>query len=131
MDRRIINPWKWQDQYGFVQGNEVVGAQKTIYCAGQVSVDKEGDMLHAGDMAGQIRQCFRNLETVLAEAGAQLSHVVRLSYHITDMAAFREAGPALKEILATHNCRPASTLLGVTFLFHPDAMIEIEATAVV
>ena len=130
MDRRTINPWTWQDRYGYVQANEVTGARKTIHCAGQVSVDEDGTMLHAGNMAGQIRLCFKNLETVLAESGADLSHVVRLSYYITDMAAFREAGSTLKGILAASNCRPASTLLGVAFLFHPDAMIEIEATAV-
>lgn len=39
MERGIINPWKWQDEYGFVQANEVSGGQRVLYCAGQVSVD--------------------------------------------------------------------------------------------
>jgi 2-iminobutanoate/2-iminopropanoate deaminase len=39
MERGIINPWKWQDEYGFVQANEVSGARRVLYCAVQVSVD--------------------------------------------------------------------------------------------
>ncbi len=132
MDRHIINPWSWQDQYGFVQANKVSGERTSIYCAGQVSVDEEGNIIHARDIVGQVRQCFNNLSTVLAEAGADLSHVVRLRYYITDMNAFRDAWPMLlEEILPTYNCRPASTLLGVAFLYHPDVMIEIEAMAVI
>ena len=41
MERQIINPWRWQDAYGFVQANEVSDAQRVLYCAGQVSVDAE------------------------------------------------------------------------------------------
>ena len=38
MERRVINPWTWQDQFGFVQANEVTGAQKILVCSGQTSV---------------------------------------------------------------------------------------------
>ena len=50
-DRRIINPWGWQDAYGFVQANEVSDTQRVLYCAGQVSVDAEGNPLHPGTWA--------------------------------------------------------------------------------
>jgi hypothetical protein len=46
MERKIINPSKWQDALGFVQGHEVIAAQRVLYCAGQVSVDAEGKTLH-------------------------------------------------------------------------------------
>ena len=42
MERRILNPWTWQDTYGFVQANEVTGGQRVVYCAGQTSVDADG-----------------------------------------------------------------------------------------
>ncbi len=132
MDRRVINPWTWQDQFGFVQANEISGAQRTLMCAGQTSVDEDGNPINAGDMKGQLSQCLVNLETVLKEAGFGLGDVVRLNYYTTDVSAFIEsAEEALGSRMAAVGCRPASTLLGVASLFHPDIIIEIEATAVV
>lgn len=37
MKRKIINPWLWQDQLGFVQANEFSGFQRVVFCAGQTS----------------------------------------------------------------------------------------------
>jgi enamine deaminase RidA (YjgF/YER057c/UK114 family) len=59
-----------------------------------------------------------------------LANVVRLNYYTTDIAAFLGAGPALGARLGAVSCKPSSTLLAVAGLFHPDIMIEIEATAV-
>jgi hypothetical protein len=42
MERRVINPWTWQDAFGFVQANEVSGAKRTVICSGQTSVDASG-----------------------------------------------------------------------------------------
>lgn len=131
MDTKIVNPWQWQDQFGFVQANDVSGAQRLIFCAGQVAVDGNGNPLHTGDMAAQINQAFDNLETILEQAGARLADVVRLNYYTTDINAFAGAGHVLGARLTKGNCRPASTLLGVAALFHPDIIVEIEATAVV
>ena len=84
MERRIINPWTWQDQMGYVQANEVSETQRTLFCAGQTSVDKEGRPVHAGDMGAQLAQALDNLETVLGAAGAALSDVMRLNIYPTD-----------------------------------------------
>jgi 2-iminobutanoate/2-iminopropanoate deaminase len=51
MERRINNPWTWQDQMGYVQANEVSGAQRTLFLAGQGSVDEEGRPVHPDDWA--------------------------------------------------------------------------------
>jgi enamine deaminase RidA (YjgF/YER057c/UK114 family) len=132
VERRVINPWAWQDQWGFVQANEVSGSERTIFLAGQVSVDAEGSPLHAGDMRAQIEQAMDNIQTVLREAGAELSDVVRLNYYTTDVDGCLEAwDDAISARLSEAGCRPASTLLGVARLYHPDILIEIEATAVV
>jgi enamine deaminase RidA (YjgF/YER057c/UK114 family) len=131
MERRIVNPWTWQDQYGFVHANEVTGAQRVLYCAGQVSSDANGATLHAGDMRGQTAQALDNLSTVLEQAGFALSDVVRLNYYTTDFDRFlAEAGEVLGTRFAEAGCRPASTLLGVARLAYPDLLVEIEATAV-
>lgn len=130
MERRSVNPWTWQDQFGYVQANEVSGSQRTLYCAGQTSVDDEGSPLHAGDMRAQITQAMDNLEVVLREAGFELSDVVRLNYYTTDVDGFFEAYDALVSRLAEAGSRPAGTLLGVTRLAFPELLVEFEATAV-
>ncbi len=130
MERRSINPWTWQDALGFVQANEVSGEKRTLMCSGQTSVDANGAPLHAGDMAAQMDQALANLQTVLKQAGFSLSDVVRLNYFTTDLDGFMAAAPSGLRRLAEAKCRPASTLLGVSRLFHPTILVEIEATAV-
>lgn len=124
-----VNPWTWQDAYGFSQALDVSDAQRLILCSGQTSVGPDGHPLHAGDMAAQVAQAFDNLEAVLARAGLTLKDVVRLNYYTTNVPAFMEAMGAVGERLARAQCLPASTLLGVAALFHPDILVEIEATA--
>jgi enamine deaminase RidA (YjgF/YER057c/UK114 family) len=128
METRAVNPWKWQDQFAFAQGQEVTGGNRVLFCAGQTSVDPRGNPLHEGDMRGQIGQAFDNLETVLGEAGMDLSNVVRLNYYVTDLDAYFEAHEAVATRLG--DARPAGTLLGVSRLAFPPLLVEIEATAV-
>ncbi|MBT7951738.1 MAG: RidA family protein [Gammaproteobacteria bacterium] len=130
MNREIINPWKWQDQFGFVQANNVTEASRTLYCSGQASMAADGNPLHAGDMAAQIELTLDNLETVLAQADMELKDIVRLNYYTTDPSSFMQSIHLITERFTKAGCRPASTLLGVASLFHPDIMIEIDATAV-
>lgn len=131
MEKKIINPWEWQKELGFVQANSISGMQRVIFCAGQVSVDSEGRPLYPGDMEAQLNQALNNLETVLKKAGAELADVVRLNYYTTDIPAFRKIEPKLAGQLEEKGCKPVSTLLGVAALYHPDIVVEIEATAVV
>ena len=129
MQRRVINPWIWQDKYGFVQANEVTKSGRTLYCSGITSLDAEGRPLHDGDMRAQALRAVDNLEVVLTQAGFELRDVMRLNFYVTDIPAFLEASPALNARLAAASCRYASTLLGVASLAMPEHLIEIEATA--
>ena len=131
MQRQIVNPWTWQDQFGFVQAHSVTGADRTIYCAGQTSVDADGHPIHEGNMAAQIGQALDNLEAVLRESGCGLADVVRLNYYVTDVEAFFGAMDVLVPRLREANCRAATTLLGVPRLALPPLLVELEATAVV
>jgi enamine deaminase RidA (YjgF/YER057c/UK114 family) len=85
METKRINPWTWQDQLGFSQAVEVRDNHRTVYCAGQTSVDAEGNPVYAGDMGKQILQALDNLETVLRQAGLTLANVVRLNYYTTEL----------------------------------------------
>ncbi len=129
MERRIINPWTWQDRRGFVQANEARGAERILFCAGVISVDGDGQPLHAGDMRAQAMQALNNLETILSQAGCALEDVVRLTIYTTEMDAYLAAAPEIRARLAAAGCRPASTLLGVARLAMPQLLIELEATA--
>ena len=130
MERRIINPSKWQDALGFVQGHEVTGAQRVLYCAGQVSVDAEGKTLHAGDFKGQLNRTIDNLEQVLSAAGFGLSDIVRLNIYTTDLEGFFANRNVMMERFVSRGSRYSSTLLGVARLARPEFLVEIEATAV-
>jgi enamine deaminase RidA (YjgF/YER057c/UK114 family) len=130
VEQRRINPWKWQDQYGFSQGIEVTSARRVLYCAGQASVDENGKPVHVGDMREQIDQAFSNLEAVLKASGYGLANVVRLNYYTTDVDAFLSAADVVGGRLSAAQSQPPGTLLGVAKLAFPGLMIEIEATAV-
>ena len=126
---RAINPWTWQDAYGFSQGVEVQGEGRWLVCAGQTSVDANGSPLHAGDMGAQLQRAFDNLEAVLKGAGMTLGDVVRLNYYTTDVAGYLQAAGGVAARFPGDRPAPAGTLIGVAALFHPDILVEIEATA--
>jgi enamine deaminase RidA (YjgF/YER057c/UK114 family) len=130
MELKPVNPWKWQDAFGFSQAIEFTGHSRVLTCAGQTSVDADGNPLHEGDMAAQIGQALDNIETVLKQAGMTLANVVHLNYYTTDVDSFLQASASASERLKAVNCHPASTLLGVTRLAFPQLLIEMEATAV-
>ena len=131
MERKVINPWKWQDEFGFVQAIEVTGAQRTLICSGQASQAGDGVPIHTGDMRAQTTQALDNLEAVLKQAGYKLADVVRMDIYTTDVDRFMAEGvEAWGRRLAESGCRPTATLLGITGLGYPELLIEFEATAV-
>ena len=109
MERRTVNPWTWQDNFGFSQAIQVSGAQRTIFCAGQTSTDDQGSPVHPEDMRAQIAQAMDKLETVLRESGAGLSDVVRLNYYTTDVDRFFEAHDAVTGRLSEAGVSPPVT----------------------
>ena len=84
-------------------------------------------------LPGQFAQCLRNILAILAEDGAGPEHIVRMTCYVTDIDAYRaslkEIGDAWKATIGRHY--PAMALIAVTALVEPQALIEIEATAVV
>lgn len=129
MERRAINPWSWQGQFGFSQAIEVRDQSRTLYCAGQTSVDSNGTPLHPDDMGAQLAQAMANLETVLEQAGFTLGDIVRLNVYTTDVDKTLESYGELLGPLSAAGCQPAMMLLGVSRLAFPELLVEIEATA--
>ena len=130
METQVIDPWTWQEQFGFVQARAVTGAARVVYCSGQTSMDAHGAPLHAGDMRAQLVQALDNLEMVLEASGSGLADVMRLDVFTTDVEGFFGAMDVLIGRLQEAGCRPASTLVGVARLALPPLLVELEATAV-
>ena len=130
VENRKINPWKWQDAFGFSQAIETSGHKRVLRCSGQTSVNADGAPQNAGDMAAQMNLAADNLEAVLKAADMSLANVVRLNLYVTDIDASLQHFEVLEKRLAAAGVQPAVTLLGIARLFIPELMIEIEADAV-
>lgn len=104
----------------------------TITVAGQVSYDSTGAVVGVGDLRRQTEQVYANVRTALEAAGATLADMVKTTILIRDMTAEKVAivREVRSRVLAGHP-PPASTLIAVPALIHPDLLLEIEATAIV
>lgn len=129
MERTAVNPWDWSLGLGYNQAEIITGASRQVIVAGQTSVDANGAPQHAGDMRGQIALALDNLEAVLAGAGMDLSHVIKLGVYATDVDEALKNFDLMGMRFGPKGVAPPMTLLGVTRLAIPDLMFEIEATA--
>ena len=124
----ILQPAAWPRPRGFAHG--VVATGRTVFLAGQIGCDTTGRF--AEGLPAQVGQALANIATLLAEAGAEPRHVVRLTWWVTDMRAYREQGPAIgaayRAVMGKHF--PTMSVIGVTQLVEPEALVEIEATVV-
>ena len=130
VENRKINPWTWQDSFGFSQGIETSGHKRVLRCAGQTSVNANGEPMHVGNMPAQITLALDNLEAVLKAADMTFANIVRLNIYTTDMDAALEHFTVAEQRLAGAGVQPAMTAIGVARLFLPELMIEIEGDAV-
>ena len=130
MGNRTVLPEGWRRPKGY--SNAVVAQGRQIYVAGQVGWDSDEKFV-SGDLAEQATQALRNVVAVLEAAGAGPEHIVRMTWYVTDKAAYiaelKEIGEAYRKIIG--RCFPAMTAVEVTALVEDQAKVEIECTAVV
>ncbi len=129
MQRTPVNPWNWSLNLGYNQGEIIEGTRRQLICAGQTSVDGDGNPQHLGDMRGQIGLALDNLEAVLTAADMDLSNIIRLGVFATDVDEALKNFDLLGMRFGPIQCAPPMTLLGVTRLAIPVLLFEIEATA--
>jgi 2-aminobenzoate-CoA ligase len=124
-------PDGWERPVGY--SNAVSATGRVVFVAGQVGWSPTTSRFEARDLCGQIRQALSNVVAALAAAGARPDQITRLTWYITDRDLYlsqREAiGQAYREIVGRHF--PAMSMVVVKGLIEPDALVEIEATAVV
>jgi enamine deaminase RidA (YjgF/YER057c/UK114 family) len=110
----------------------VVNSGKIVFLSGQVGLDKHGEMLGKDDFHAQVAQAFSNLRSALSAAGATPNNLVKLNYYVVGLnhdklVAIRD----VRDQMINKEHPPASTLAGVQALFREDALIEIEAVAMI
>lgn len=100
-----------------------------IFVSGQLARDADGNMVGAGSMLEQTRQCLRNIESSLVAAGASLSDVVWTTVFTTDIREFRQIVAAREEFFKRD--LPTSTMVEVNHLSEPGLLVEIQAIAAI
>jgi enamine deaminase RidA (YjgF/YER057c/UK114 family) len=125
-----LNPPGLPEPRGYSQV-VVARGSRTVYVAGQVALDGEGNVVAPGDVVGQARQAFANVRTALEAAGATIADVAKVTWYVVGYRAelLPELAAARREVLGDH--APASTLVGVQSLAMPEYLVEVEATAVI
>ena len=99
-----------------------------LFISGQTAIDDNGQLTGSGSFDKQAAKAFENLEKVLKAGGSSLKNVVKVTILLKSMANFNKI-VALREKYFTAPY-PADTILEVSSLYSPDALIEIEAVAV-
>ncbi|WP_291968243.1 RidA family protein [Maribacter sp.] len=128
MERRIINPWEWQNERSYVQAVEVVKPEATLYISGQTAIDAAG-ISSTGDMRSQLTDTISNLEKVIDEAGYACKNIVRLNIYTTSSDEFFASFDIFQDWIKKHGIKQTSTVLEVKSLFET-LKVELEVTVV-
>jgi 2-iminobutanoate/2-iminopropanoate deaminase len=107
----------------------VNGPGKTIYVAGQLARDGDGNIVGPGDMRAQMEQTFKNLDACLKAAGASWADVVKTNTFVTNYAEFAKCSDVRMRYFGVAS--PTSTTIQISGLAQPEAMVEIELIGVV
>jgi len=110
----------------------VITSARQIHVSGQVAMNASGEVVGKGDLAAQTEQVYKNLGHALAAAGAKLSDVFKIVTFVVNISPDKVAEVrAARAKFVGAGPFPASTMVGVTGLVHPDLLIEIEAIAAI
>lgn len=127
---KILQPAGWPRPSGYANGISTSG--RMIFTAGIIGSNAEGN-IPSRHFEQQFGQALRNIRDILAEDGAGMEHIVRLTIYVTDKVQYisrrDDLTPVWKELMGAHY--PAVALVEVKGLVNSAALVEIEATAVV
>ncbi len=125
---RVLQPPNWPRPKGYANG--MTGTGRLVVLAGQIGWDESGKF--ANGLVAQTGQALLNILTVLAEAGGSAEDIARLTWYVTDIVAYREQagdlGPIWRAVMGRHY--PTMSVIGVSALVEPAALVEIEAIAI-
>lgn len=113
----------------------LVGYSRAVRCGNQVAVSgtapvgEDGEVVSVGDAYGQASRCLEIIDASLRAAGATISDVVRTRIFVTDISLWQDIGRAHQEMFS--EIMPATSMVEVSRLIHPEMLVEIEADAIV
>ncbi|MEZ5897269.1 MAG: RidA family protein [Parvularculaceae bacterium] len=127
---QILQPEGWPRPKGYANG--VAAEGRMVFTAGVIGWNEEEVFEHR-DFAGQFEQVLKNTMAILAEAGAEPRHIVRMTCYVTSRQAYLDALPRIGAAWKTHLGRvfPCMAVIGVSELVEDAALLEIETTAVI
>lgn len=125
----IIQPEGWKPAKGYANG--VLADGNRLYVGGQIGWNKD-QVFESHDIVGQAEQALSNIAEIVRAAGGAVTDIVRLTWYVTDkkdyLARQKEMGEAYRRVMNKHF--PAMTMIVVKDLIEDEALVEIEATAV-
>jgi enamine deaminase RidA (YjgF/YER057c/UK114 family) len=128
--KTIVNPPELAPPSGFSHGIRAQGA--LLFLAGQTAQDATGRIVARGDLVAQFRQALVNVTAVLRAGGGTPRDLVKVTFYVRDKRDYRERAAAIgqvyRELLDGHY--PATTLVEVSALWDDEALVEIDAIAV-
>lgn len=126
MMREVINPKNVHWPFGY---SHVVKVGDTVWVSGQLPLDQDGNIVGKGDIAVQTDKTYENLQKCLESVGATLNDIVMLGVYVTDLEEYDKTRDIRKKYFGKY--RPATTGMQISKLYFPEAMIEVEATAII
>jgi enamine deaminase RidA (YjgF/YER057c/UK114 family) len=126
-----IDPPDLVNNPAFTNVVTVTGPARTVYVGGQNAVTAAGEMVGVDDLGAQATQVMANLQVALAAGGADLGHVVKWTVLLVDGHDIGPGFAAFQQAWGDRPDPPVITVARVAGLAHPQALVEIEATAVV
>lgn len=132
MKKSYLNPKELSTPRFYTHAVSAEGGGTLVYVSGQVSWDAGGAVVGKGDMRAQSEQVFRNVTAALKAAGAGWGDVIKMNGYMVGMNAERvSAYREVRQRFLKEGALPASTLVGVEALVHPDLLLEVEVVAAV
>ncbi len=130
MPHKTIHPETWPTPKGYANG--ILASNGTLFIGGQIGWDSEQNFV-SDRFLGQMEQALKNIRDVVEAAGGAPEDIVRLTWYVTDKKDYldnqAEVGAAYRRVLGRHF--PAMAMVVVSGLVEDEALVEIEATAVI
>ncbi|MEP3244117.1 MAG: RidA family protein [Sneathiella sp.] len=131
MSNEIIHPEGWKAAKGYANGISAPASGRVIYVGGQIGWNAD-QVFECHDLLGQMEQTLRNVLAVVEAGGGSAEHIVRLTWYVTDKKDYvsrqQEVGAIYRKVMGRHF--PAMAMVQVADLMEDEALVEIEATAV-